>query len=215
MEPILTADRFLFHLFNGTWTCGVLDVAMPLITDAKLWAPLLLGAWLWLLLGAGGKRRATALLLLVAIGASDQLSSAVVKKAVGRKRPCCMEPDARLLVPCKGSKSFPSSHAANTAAAATVIWLETGTAAGIVFSLLSLAVGYSRIYIGVHYPFDVLAGWLLGILVAWLCVRIRRRLFGRPPPISSPHAAGQDGEGSAAASSEREIDTEAVQRGSE
>jgi len=188
METILAADRFLFHLFNGIWTCGAFDVAMPLITDAKLWAPLLLAAWLWLLLGASGKWRATALLLLVAIGASDQLSSAVVKKAVGRKRPCCMEADARLLVPCKGSRSFPSSHAANTAAAAAVIWLETGTAAGIVLTLLSLAVGYSRIYIGVHYPFDVLTGWLLGILVAWLCVRLRCRFFGRPAPSGAKSA---------------------------
>ncbi|HEY9071826.1 MAG TPA: phosphatase PAP2 family protein [Candidatus Ozemobacteraceae bacterium] len=188
METILAADRFLFHLFNGIWTCGAFDVAMPLITDAKLWVPLLLAAWLWLLLGASGKWRATALLLLVAIGASDQLSSAVVKKAVGRKRPCCMEADARLLVPCKGSRSFPSSHAANTAAAAAVIWLETGTAAGIVLTLLSLAVGYSRIYIGVHYPFDVLTGWLLGILVAWLCVRLRCRFFGRPAPSGAKSA---------------------------
>lgn len=182
METILSFDRALFHLFNGAWANGFLDIAMPLVTNAKLWAPFLLCAWFWLLLGAGGKHRAVALTLLVAIGASDQLSSAVVKKLVGRKRPCCMEADARLLVPCKGSKSFPSSHAANTAAAAAVVWLETGTTAGIAVAVLSFAVGYSRIYIGVHYPFDVLTGWLLGVMVAWLCVLLRRRFFGRPGP---------------------------------
>lgn len=177
METILAADRALFHLFNGIWTCGFLDAVMPLITDAKIWAPFLLCAWLWLLFGAGGKRRAVALLLLLAIGASDQLSSAVVKKRVGRKRPCCMEADARLLVPCKGSKSFPSSHASNTAAAAAIVWLEAGPVAGAVMAFLSFVVGYSRIYIGVHYPFDVMAGWLLGIAVAYLVVRIRRRFW--------------------------------------
>ncbi len=181
METILAADRALFHLLNGVWTCGFLDGTMPVITDAKIWLPFILVAWLWLLLGASGKYRPIALMLLLSIAASDQLSSGLVKKAVGRKRPCCLETDARTLVPCKRSKSFPSSHASNTAAAAAVIWLEAGPAAGVCMAALSFAVGYSRIYIGVHYPFDVLVGWLLGMGVAWLVVRVRRRFWPVPP----------------------------------
>ncbi|MBP7633928.1 phosphatase PAP2 family protein [Candidatus Ozemobacteraceae bacterium] len=182
METILAADRSLFHLLNGVWTCGFLDLAMPLVTDAKLWAPFLIVAWLWLIFGAQGRHRALALLLALGIGGSDYLTSGIIKKAVGRKRPCCMESDARLLVPCKSSKSFPSSHAANTAAAAAVIWLEAGTPAGATFAFVSFVVGYSRISIGVHYPADVAVGWLAGVLVAFVVVLVRRRFFGRPAP---------------------------------
>lgn len=182
METILAADRALFHLLNGVWTCGFFDVAMRLVTDAKLWAPFLIAAWVWLIFGAQGRHRALALLLALGIGGSDYLTSGIIKKTVGRKRPCCAEPDARLLVPCKSSKSFPSSHASNTAAAAAVIWLEAGTPAGATFAFLSFIVGYSRIYIGVHYPADVAVGWLAGILVACVVVLVRRRFFGRPAP---------------------------------
>ncbi len=183
METILAADRALFHLLNGVWTCGFLDIAMTLVTDAKLWAPFLITAWLWLVFGAQGRHRALALLIALGIGGSDYLTSGIIKKAVGRERPCCAEPDARLLVPCKRSKSFPSSHASNTAAAAAVIWIEAGPAAGVCVAALSFAVGYSRIYIGVHYPFDVLVGWLLGMGVAWLVVRVRRRFWSAPPHV--------------------------------
>ncbi|HNW35536.1 MAG TPA: phosphatase PAP2 family protein [Candidatus Ozemobacteraceae bacterium] len=192
MEYLLHVDRTLFHLLNGVWTSDILDVVMPVVTDAKLWAPLLIAFWLWLLFGGNGRRRALALLLIVATGATDQVSSTVVKKAVARKRPCCVEPGARLLVPCKASKSFPSSHAANTAAAAAVVWLEAGPAAGAVLALLSFVVGYSRIYIGVHYPFDVMAGWLLGMVVAWLIVLIRRRFWPGPPLTDASRPAGSE-----------------------
>jgi len=201
METILAADRALFHLLNGVWTCGFLDVAMPLVTDAKLWAPFLILPWLWLIFGAQGKRRALALLFALGIGGSDYVTSGIIKKSVGRKRPCCAEPGARLLVPCKSSRSFPSSHAANTAAAAAVIWLEAGAPAGATFAFVSFVVGYSRIYIGVHYPADVAAGWLAGILVASIVVLARRRFFGRPTPpaeclsVEAPAAGHESLEG--------------------
>ena len=175
----MNLDQQLFHLFNGVLTHPWLDIAMPFITDQKHWLPFLAAGWFWLLLGRGGaNRRLAGLLVLIIIGA-DQMSSAVIKPLVARKRPCCAEATPRLLIPCKSSRSFPSSHAANTAGVAGVIWLETGWRYGLPFWLIALAVGYSRIYVGVHYPLDVAAGHALGWVLAFLLVSLCNRCFRR------------------------------------
>jgi len=66
-------------------------------------------------------------------------------------------------LPCGGRWSFPSAHAANAAAVAVVLtgWYPRWR---IAFGVLAFLIGYSRIYVGVHYPLDVLGGWALGIL---------------------------------------------------
>ena len=208
--PMLELDRSLFALLNGAWITPWLDQAMPLVTNAKLWAPFLAVAWLWLLLGAGGRWRPLALCLLLAIGLSDLVSARVVKPLVGRDRPCIAEPTARLLVSRTSSRSFPSSHAANTGAAAGVAWAEAGWAAGLPVLLLALAVSWSRVYVGVHYPLDVFAGLCLGLAIARIVILVRRRWWPVPPPGPvGPVAPGSPAdlstrEGSPAAAGPRE-----------
>ncbi|MFZ2955783.1 MAG: phosphatase PAP2 family protein [Candidatus Ozemobacteraceae bacterium] len=181
---MIALDSYLFHLVNGVFTCSFLDWLMPAITNEKNWIPLLLCLVLWMFFGANGKYRPTLLLLALTIGASDQISSTLVKKVVGRKRPCCVEAHPRMLTDCKNSKSFPSGHASNSAAAAGVFWLEVGPGVGIPLLGLSFLIAWSRVYIGVHYPFDVLAGMLLGLFLAKIMVFLRRTWF--PPPITAP-----------------------------
>ncbi|NLI77768.1 MAG: phosphatase PAP2 family protein [Candidatus Riflebacteria bacterium] len=184
---MLELDRSLFALINGVWTTPWLDEAMPLVTNAKLWAPFLAVVWLWLLLGAGGRRRPLALCLLVAIGLSDLVSARVVKPLAGRDRPCIAEPAGRLLVSRTSSRSYPSSHATNAGAAATVVWAEAGWAAGLPVLLLALAVSWSRVYVGVHYPVDVVAGLCLGLAIARIVILLRRRWW--PIPVPGPGGA--------------------------
>ncbi len=173
----MSVDAWLFPLLNGAWTHPWLDVAMPLVTNQKPWLPFLAIIWFWLLLGRGGAWRRLAILLLLIVIGSDQVSSTLIKPLVQRKRPCCAEQNVRLLVPCKTSKSFPSSHATNTAGVAGVVWLEAGWKFGLPVWALAAIVGFSRIYVGVHYPSDVLFGHLLGLVLAFLLVRAANRLF--------------------------------------
>lgn len=181
MDYILGIDNYLFQLFNSGLTCGFLDWLMPIITNARMWMPIILIAWLGLIIFGSKKHRVLALLLLVAAGTTDLISARVIKKSVGRLRPCSVEETddfkCRLLRHKKSSKSFPSNHAANNAAFATVIWLFCGHVIGIPFAFIAFLVGYSRVYVGVHYPFDVFAGWLLGILVSYICVKLIKYKF--------------------------------------
>ena len=175
LTTLINFDHQVFMFLNGQLTNGFFDWFMPFITDAKTWMPFVLLAW-FLMICKGGKRlRVLALALLLSVGFTDVFCARVVKKTVGRTRPCSLaETDTfkcRLLLPCKTSKSFPSNHSANTAAFATVAFMVCGFNAGLPLAVLAFLVGYSRIYVGVHFPLDVLAGWIIGALLAWLITR--------------------------------------------
>lgn len=208
--PMLELDRSLFALLNGVWTTPWLDQVMPLVTNQKLWAPFLAVVWLWLLLGAGGRWRPLALCLLLAIGLSDLVSARVIKPLVGRDRPCIAEPTARLLVSRTSSRSFPSSHATNNGAAAGVVWSEAGWVAGLPVLALALMVSWSRVYVGVHYPLDVVAGLCLGVAIARIVILVRRRWWPVPatgsggPAAADPPSGPSTREGSPIAAGPRE-----------
>lgn len=172
MEFILKLDETLFLLFNKTLANPVFDVVMPFITDADNWTIPLVICWLSLIIFGGKKGRITALLVVFTITLSDQMSSAVIKPLVGRLRPC--HPDyfvegGRFLIGMKRTLSFPSSHAANNAAMAMLFSYQYPRFKWIFISL-AFMVGYSRTYVGVHYPFDVLGGFLLGVLCALVII---------------------------------------------
>jgi undecaprenyl-diphosphatase len=114
-----------------------------------------------------------AVLIFAAIGVADLASVRAVKPLAARARPCQEFTDVRTPEGCGAGKSFPSTHAADSAAAATVFaWaLPRLSALGIV---IAAAVGFSRVYLGVHWPSDVAAGWALGIVVGLFLVSLSR-----------------------------------------
>lgn len=178
-------DTRLFLFLNQTFTCGLLDQAMPIITELKYWAWLLGPLYLWLILGASGRYRRLAFLIALAVLGADRGSSGLIKPLVDRTRPCCAVAEGRKLVECKKSKSFPSSHAANTAAVAGISWLELGPRVGVPLAMISVLVSWSRVYVGVHYPGDVLAGMLLGGLISWV-ISLAVNRWWKPPSVAPP-----------------------------
>lgn len=184
-ESIIALDRSLFRLINQDWVSRFLDELMPIITNERIWLPLIFASWFYLFFAQCGKRRGLALMLLVGVGATDIISSHFIKKTVRRQRPCITEPDARMLICKKRSMSFPSSHAANTSAFAWILILSQGVKVGLPFGIIALSVAYSRVYVGVHYPFDALAGIILGLITALITIRIGRRFQALPEPEQS------------------------------
>lgn len=197
---ILNLDNQLFSVLNG-WHCSWLDPLMEALSSRN-WLALLLLLLAALVLWRGGNRRRWALLLLViTLAVSDYVSSSIIKPAVKRVRPCNVIGAVHFLDGDRGwvvtpevverswkrSWSFPSSHAANGMAVA--LWL------GFLFRrgrygwlTLALAIGYSRIYLGVHYPGDVLGGLLVGWLLAWLALR----LYDRYGPVDRSRQSASD-----------------------
>lgn len=176
LASLIALDHALFAKINHDWTNGFLDWLMPAITDLHKSAGFfiallpLLALWCW-------KQKSLALRVLLAlvlsIGLADMISYRAVKKLVQRDRPefAGLATPVQLRTHQHSGTSFPSNHAANIFAAAQVMTLAIPIA-GPAFYLIAFAVGYSRIYVGVHFPLDVIVGALLGIVIATLVWRL-------------------------------------------
>ena len=189
IDILRAADRELFLLLNGIHG-ETADAFMLAATDTKFWLPVHL-FFIYMLFKKLDNR---AWLALVAIGLavllSDQLTSSLLKPLTERLRPS-HNPEFEGTIHLvknhtgdyyRGGKfGFPSSHAANAFAVATLLWLLIGRR--FRWTLLTFAVatliGYTRIYLGVHYPGDVIAGALLGSSIGWICWKLYRYIRER------------------------------------
>jgi undecaprenyl-diphosphatase len=155
-------DQQVFRLVNGGWHPPWLD------TLARgLSYPPLPGLWFAALAAVVIRLRGRAgvravLLAGLAVGIADLVNAELLKPWFDRLRPCFALPDVHLLVPRQPhSPAFPSSHAVNSFAAAAVL-ASLGPGFARTCFLLAAMVAVSRVYLGVHYPSDILAGALLG-----------------------------------------------------
>jgi len=170
LHALGSADRWLLLKINRDWTAPALDSVMPVFTDLHRvpWflygvAPALLALWLW-----KGRMRALRVLVVaaLAIGASDMLAHRVIKPWAARPRPERAGEPVIMRAPANGAYSFPSNHAINMGAAAAVLTVAYPGGA-ILFAGAAALVAYSRVYVGAHYPGDVLGGLALGAAIGW------------------------------------------------
>lgn len=159
-------DITLFRLINGQGPNYFLDWFMPFMTDLKNFRYVLPVLVVWVLVRE--KKAGIVFLVFIGItlGITDPFSSHWLKDWVGRVRPCHVLEEVRLLTDCNTSYSFPSSHAVNIFAAAFFLSQPLKKLSPLFFGIAGI-VGYSRIYIGIHYPLDVIGGAAIGLLIAW------------------------------------------------
>ena len=147
------------------------------------WFPLYIFFISFLFYNFGKKAAIYLLALSLTVGIADTMSSRVIKTSVKRLRPCNndgIKMHVKLLVPCGSGYSFPSSHATNHFAVAVfVIFTIIGQRRWLKWLLLAWAgsIAFGQVYVGVHYPFDVLCGGLLGSAIGWMCAFLFNRYF--------------------------------------
>lgn len=169
LQFILSLDRQLFLLINVKLANPLFDLIMPFITNKRNWYIPIGISWILLMWKGGRNGRIVALLIVPVLILSDQASSSWIKPIFSRLRPCKTLENIRLLVRCGSGHSFPSSHATNISAVFTIFiyFYRKYTAIWVTIILL---VGLSRIFVGVHYPLDVLGGFLIGTVIAILAL---------------------------------------------
>lgn len=153
--------------------------------------------WFWLALGvlllALPRTRRVGGCVLVSIAAGYLLGNLLLKYMIARDRPCWLDTSVRLLIPVPHDYSFPSGHTLASFEAAVCIFLFNRKW-GAPALMLAVLISFSRLYLFVHFPSDVLAGAVLGTAIACCVVRIARERF-KEPLAEAEEACQEDGGG--------------------
>lgn len=172
----------LFHI-NQVWSNSVFDAILPWLRESAIWLPLYLFFLVFAILNFGVRGGLWVIFFLVTVTMSDQLSN-FFKHWVQRPRPCSdpfMAQYIKLrLESCSPSFSFTSSHAANHFGIAMFTFqtmkhikaIKTGW-----LFLWAFIICYAQMYVGIHYPVDILGGTVIGLLAGGLTANIFNRRF--------------------------------------
>ena len=174
IDWLIRADKYVFRVVNGKWHNEFLDTVLPFLRSSVFWMPLYLFFVIFILMNF--KRGGWFILFAVCtVALTDIISSHIIKTTIFRIRPC-RDPElmglVHFIVPyCPQSSSFTSSHAAIHFGLATFVTV-------ILYPYLkkwmyisygwAFAIVYAQVYVGIHYPLDVLAGALVGVLAGLL-----------------------------------------------
>ena len=160
-------DKAIFYSINHGLSNSSFNFVMPMISETGS-GPLLFAAAFILLFFKKRELKALGLILLAGLAISYYMVSGL-KVLIARPRPFLVLPDVFLLARNNGM-SFPSGHATTAFMAATILTAYFRKYA-VIFYLFASAVAVSRVYIGVHYPSDVLAGAVIGIMIGYIVVK--------------------------------------------
>lgn len=188
MESLIYYDQQIFFFINRQLSNPAFDFIMPYVRERDFWIPLyvllvfyfvrLLKKWSWVALVT------TAITIVI----TDQLSSSLIKPWIGRLRPCndpSLAEQVQLIVNCGSGFSFVSSHAANHFGIACflIVMLQHRLKWILPVALFWAAlVSFAQVYVGVHYPLDVICGGLLGVAIGILAGKICKGILIKHNP---------------------------------
>ena len=167
-----STDTILLELFNRSAANPLFDFVFPFITDSSNWFLPLIVFYIYLFRDDWRRALKAFLITVVCLVLTDAVAAQIIKPVVGRIRPSHELVDmVRLLVGRGGKYSFPSNHAANSMAFAIVTGFFYPQMKRWLF-IIPILVGFSRVYVGVHFPGDVMAGALFGYLMGNLTLHV-------------------------------------------
>ncbi len=160
-EFLYSIDLSIFYFFNHTLSAGFLDKFFSILTSVNNWyiAYVILLGISFFKGGRKGKLAVAGIILLIIV--SDQLGYRVLKEFFQRPRPCDVLTDVVTPLGCTGTFSFPSNHALNNFTAAFFFYLLFPKLKWVLFITAAL-VSISRVYLGLHYPSDIIGGAIIG-----------------------------------------------------
>lgn len=194
----------MFHLVNEQWTNPVLDLFMAVMSDARIWQPVFIGVGLYLVIFGGFEQRAFLFCVLIALALCNSLLVAPLKSAIDRRRPKQVErvrmvqlqkahpkvltifkkPKIRFSDETdrkKSGPSFPSGHMANNTIIAVMCALFFRRW-GWLYFIVAAVVGYSRTYLGAHWPSDIAATFLMAAGEALLVLALLEVIWRMAAP---------------------------------
>lgn len=187
-EFLLELDRNLLLKLNS-WHAPWLDSVMVAFTNGLNWLPLFLLVIGLMIYKFRWQSISMLVFIAIVIFLTDRISAGLIKPWVGRLRPSHepgLEGILHLVNGYKGGiYSFVSSHAANAFGVATFLWLVLRKDIKWIWIMFIWAVifSYTRIYLGVHYPFDILGGGVLGAIIGLLVYKLGRAMPKKISPI--------------------------------
>ena len=167
LEFLYQVDVNLLYFINHALSNSFFDKLFPFITEVKNWYVAYIILFLMLIIKCGRIGRIAAVGMILLIVATDQFSSFFLKSLIGRIRPCNVYSDLNVLVTCTESLSFPSSHAVNNFGAA-MFFTKIFPKYKWPFFIVAILMAFSRPYVGVHYPSDVIGGALIGMVFGYI-----------------------------------------------
>ncbi|MCA2004402.1 MAG: phosphatase PAP2 family protein [Ignavibacterium sp.] len=168
---LYSIDLTIFYFINHTISLPILDKFFSMITSVNNWyiAYVILLGISWKMGGLRGKIAVLGVILLIIV--SDQTGYRLIKELFARPRPCDVLTDVITPIGCTGTYSFPSNHALNNFAAAVFFYRLFPKLKWVLFITASL-IAISRVYLGLHYPSDIIGGALIGILLGYIFSQI-------------------------------------------
>lgn len=185
-SSLAAMDEAVFRAVNSQLASPFMDQAMLSVSSKWTWLAAAVGLVAYTIFRRKLRLASFCILVGTAVGISDGTAYQVMKPAFARERPCHQLADVRVVQDrCGSDFGFPSNHASNGMAVAVVaalvfprhriLWAFFGS---------TLLVGFSRVYLGVHFPGDVLAGFALGASVGGLWYLVYKRTVGRWLPLT-------------------------------
>ncbi len=174
-------DLSIFYILNHELANSIFDYLFIIISESRVFTMLVIILVLAAYWKGDIRLKLAIALAVICVALADPTTHYILKKFFARLRPCHSLDDVRLLVGCGGLYGFPSNHAVNSFAIAAVLSFFYRRLTSLLVAL-AIIVGLSRVYLGKHYPSDVLAGAILGVLAAafviylarWLVLRLLR-----------------------------------------
>lgn len=175
IDTLLKLDGDILLWIQNNLRAGWLDPIMKFITYLANGGALWIGICVLLLILK--KTRTTGLVCSCSLAATFLINNIILKNIVARTRPYEVVEGLNRIIGAQSDYSFPSGHSGASFAVAVVMFMEMPKKYGVPALIVAMLIALSRLYVGVHYPSDVIAGILTGTLYAVITVTIYRKCF--------------------------------------